>query len=668
MRKLPLLSLFLVACGTGSLVPVSESQKEIDDEAMKALVEDTQASWQGHADRAFATPAHLEALTRVAMPEAETRSASLLKLLARNPRLFRLENAARDLQIEREEEDELKMTHVRLRQFVHGVPVLHGEMLAHFGQDGDLKSLDAHISSQAENVSTTPTVTAEDALAKAKGIVQKELSDYEMRYETENTLVVHHDEGSSARLAYHVKLPVIGKDRLANFEVFVDAHTGEVFDSYDSIETATGSGLGVRRDTKTINISEVNGRYALLDGTRTPNGIRTFDCRNGTTLPGQLVVSNTMTDWDTNSRAPGAAVDAHFYLGVVYDYFKKNHGRAGIDGQDGQLLANVHFQQGLNNAFWDGRQMVFGDGDGTNFLPFSGSLHVIAHELTHGVTERTSGLVYKNQSGALNEAISDIFGVFVKHQFKPNPETDWLVGEDASVRGRAMRNMMKPTLGQQPANMSRYVQTTQDNGGVHINSGIPNNAAYLMTMGGTNETSNVKVAYGIGFTKAEKVWYRAATKYFTSTSNFQAAAQGTLSAAKDLNLTENEQNIIECSWIATGVLTGTCKTLTDPTPPSRAGDISVDAGAPTGPIGEPNSNNGGGGRTTSDGGTRSGSSVGNNADDGDDSPAPSGRRMRTVEQSACTLSSVGHTSTGSPWLFLGVLGLLAHGRATRRRA
>ena len=135
-----------------------------------------------------------------------------------------------------------------------------------------------------------------------------------------------------------------------------------------------------------------------------------------------------------------------------------------------------------------------------------------------------------------------------------------------------MRDFKTPSNGQQPGNMSVFVNTQQDNGGVHINSGIVNNAAFLMTMGGTNPISNKQVAFGIGWDKSEALWYRANTKYFMTGTNFAQAAQGVMQAAKDIALTDNEVNIVDCAWKATGVVQGTCSTITDPnatTPASR---------------------------------------------------------------------------------------------------
>ena len=189
-----------------------------------------------------------------------------------------------------------------------------------------------------------------------------------------------------------------------------------------------------------------------------------------------------------------AAVDeAYDGLGQTWSLYSEVFGRDSLDGRGLALLATVHYGKDYDNAFWDGTRMVFGDGDGEVFNRFTVSVDVIGHELTHGVTELTAGLTYRGQSGALNESVSDVFGSLVRQRAagQSADEADWLIGAGLftdSVRGVALRSMKAPgtayddpRLGKdpQPATMADYVETTDDNGGVHINSGIPNHAFYL---------------------------------------------------------------------------------------------------------------------------------------------------------------------------------------------
>ena len=265
------------------------------------------------------------------------------------------------------------------------------------------------------------------------------------------------------------------------------------------------------------------------------------------------------------------------------------------------------------------------------------------------MTEKTSNLIYKNQSGALNEAVSDIFGVFIEHSVSPDDTKNWTMGENIARQAGLLRDFKNPAAGDQPANMSKFVNTQQDEGGVHINSGIINNAAFLMTMGGTNPVSQTKVAFGIGWEKSEKLWYRANTKYFLSSTNFAQAAVGTMSAAKDIGLTENEQNIVDCAYKAVGVVTGACGTIVDPSstaPRSTPGTPTTDTPSDT---------------TTGD------NSSTDETPDGQETttPAKKKRSLAPQESAGCNVSTSSSTDLGPIAGLLAALGLIASRRRKR---
>ena len=206
-----------------------------------------------------------------------------------------------------------------------------------------------------------------------------------------------------------------------------------------------------------------------------------------------------------------AVDEAYDALGASYDFFWKVHARDSIDNQGFALIGTVHYGQEYENAFWNGAQMVFGDGDGEIFERFTRSLDVIGHELTHGVIESEAGLIYADQSGALNESISDVFGVLIKQHVlgQTAEEADWLIGADLlapQIKGDGLRSMAHPgtayddpLLGKdpQPGHMRNFVITQEDNGGVHINSGIPNRAFYLAA----------QALGGFAWQKAGHIWY-----------------------------------------------------------------------------------------------------------------------------------------------------------------
>ena len=212
---------------------------------------------------------------------------------------------------------------------------------------------------------------------------------------------------------------------------------------------------------------------------------RVYDAQNDLSLPGKLVRG------EKEKKSKDASVDgAYDGSGKTYDFYLKVFTRNSIDGQGMRLDSTVHYRRNFNNAFWNGQQMVYGDGDGEIFNRFTKSLDVIGHELTHGVTQFTAGLVYQDQPGALNEHMSNVFGSLVKQRAKKQTakQADWLIGEGLftnKINGVALRSMKAPGTGYndpligkdpQPDHMSKYVKTAKDNGGVHINSGIPNKA------------------------------------------------------------------------------------------------------------------------------------------------------------------------------------------------
>ena len=213
-----------------------------------------------------------------------------------------------------------------------------------------------------------------------------------------------------------------------------------------------------------------------------------YDAENTQNLPGTLI-----RDEGQPANGDVAAEEAWNYLGITYDFYWQVFKRNSLDNKGLKLDGTVHYGKEYQNAFWNGQQMVFGDGDGEIFNRFTIALDVVAHELTHGVTETEAGLVYFQQSGALNESMSDVFGSLVK-QFnlkQSADQADWIIGEGLlakGIHGRGLRSMSAPgsayddpKLGKdpQPADMDHYIDTRDDNGGVHLNSGIPNRAFYL---------------------------------------------------------------------------------------------------------------------------------------------------------------------------------------------
>jgi len=207
------------------------------------------------------------------------------------------------------------------------------------------------------------------------------------------------------------------------------------------------------------------------------------------------------------------------------------------------IKSSVHYYRNYVNAAWTGTQMIYGDGNGVDALALSGGLDIIAHEMTHGVDQYEADLVYQDQSGALNESMSDAFGVFVEY-YAQNNKFDWLMGEDIwtpGVPNDALRDISDPTKYGDPAHMNQYLYTTQDYGGVHTNSGIPNKACYL-------------IANNLGIEKTEQIYYRALCNYMTSSTDFSDARACLAQAAADLyDAGSPEVNAVHNAFSSVGV-------------------------------------------------------------------------------------------------------------------
>jgi Zn-dependent metalloprotease len=279
------------------------------------------------------------------------------------------------------------------------------------------------------------------------------------------------------------------------------------------------------------------------------------DAQHRETLPGVRVRGE-----DDPPSGDDAVDEAFDGLGATFDFWWDAFARSSLDGSGGPLLATVHYGQDYDNAFWNGERMVFGDGDGEIFTGFTGSLTVIAHELAHGVIEDEGGLLYRGQSGALNESLADVFGALAEqhHLGQAADEASWLIGEGIftdAVEGKALRSLEAPgtaydddVLGRdpQPAHMRDFVVTRDDNGGVHINSGIPNHAFYLVAT----------ALGGRAWERAGLIWYRALTSgTLAQTADFVAFARATLAAAEAEYGEESEEvAAVRTAWAGVGVI------------------------------------------------------------------------------------------------------------------
>ncbi|MBX2874164.1 MAG: M4 family metallopeptidase [Saprospiraceae bacterium] len=510
--------------------------------------------------------------TADARPKEGTAQSKIFRHLSSLEKYMNIEDAAATFKIVSSATGRDGEQHFRLQQYHQGVKVYGGELTVHF--KGDLVDYTMGRYFPAPQLaSLVPVIEAEEAAAIAKADISKRTTWTDMSAEmwemlqlkpVESELVIYHPKNNAAaeRLTWRLKLvPNIYYQQL----YYVDAMTGEILFDYNNLckmdhdhsvhedpsTTAVlppdGPATANRPDlnglTQQVRSYIVNDVYYLVDASRNmfnfagsnlpenPSGaIWTLDAENETPIGNddfgvKQVFSFNNQDW------PAGAVSAHYNAGIAYEYFRTTHQRNSINGQAGNIISIINVADedggGFDNAFWSGSAMFYGNG-ATAFDPLAGALDVAGHEMSHGVVQTTANLEYLSQSGALNESFADIFGAMIDRD-------DWLMGEDV-VRTNvfpsgALRNLADPnnggsgfgSRGWQPAHMNEFVNLPEteegDNGGVHVNSGIPNKAFFLF-------------ASQVGKNVAEEVFYDALNEYLTRFSQFIDLRLAVLQAAQ----------------------------------------------------------------------------------------------------------------------------------------
>ena len=468
-------------------------------------------------------------------------------------------------------------THTRFAQFHRGVPVIGAEIVVQ-EEPGRTVSVFGAVF-EGVDVATEPAIgpdQAQDAAARHAGV------DLGLARRPAVAVLPHPD--GTFRLVYPVRV-FTGAD----LEVlFVDARTGAIAWRRSDLkrQAAPGIGTGVRGDRKKMSVRAEGPRFVADDLLRPP-ALATYDLQGDifkalAFLNGAagLHVPDLAADGD-NTWTDGAAVDAHTYAGWTYDYFFRRFGRRGLDDADVRIVSLVHpvRREDLGryspavvdvfylNAFYAGDGvMVYGEGlppelrvDGLAFDYLAGGLDVVAHELTHGVTEFSSNLVYDGESGALNESFSDMMAAGAEFFFQPPGgaalQADYLLGEDV-IRPDGIRSMADPARFGHPDHYTRRYTGREDGGGVHVNSGIPNQAFYLAIEGGTNRTSGLAVQ-GVGPARREeieKAMYRAFVFLMPPRASFATARAATLQSARDLfGAGSGAERALAEAWTAVGV-------------------------------------------------------------------------------------------------------------------
>lgn len=486
--------------------------------------------------------------------------------------LMQIKQPSQEFKIQSIEIDALDITHVRLIQLVKGLPVYGAEIIIHGeGQNFDFLNGTYYPTIEIENI--TPIYQKQQTLSIAEddlgGAVtyENEISRVGDLTPTSNLVIYPYND--KFLLAYHI---TIYKNLIDRWEYFIDANTGEVINKYTSIckfhnhkhgqgeqckeilndhilptesafldGKATATAQDLFNINRLINTYEVASKYYMIDGSRDifasapnklpndPEGvIWTIDAFN--TSPAKDNFRYDHVTSNNNVWSNKTSVSAHYNGGKAFEYFRTIHNRKSINGSGGNIISLINVAEddgsSMGNAFWNGQAMFYGNGDGA-FLPLARGLDVAGHEMTHGVIQSTANLEYQGESGALNESFADVFGAMIDRD-------DWKIGEDvvksAAFPSGALRDLENPhngastnnfNAGWQPRHYNERYKGNEDNGGVHINSGIPNWAFF-------------KFATAVGKDKAEKVYFRALSNYLTKSSKFVDCRIAVIKAAADL--------------------------------------------------------------------------------------------------------------------------------------
>jgi len=511
------------------------------------------------------------------------RATAVLQNLAP---LYGIQNASSELQANGlAKTDELGFRHQRLIQIYRGIPIVGADLNVHFDNGGIPYEVSGRFISGI-TLDTKPSINANQAIASAVAdFVNKR--GFPQAKTIEQPQLVIYAMSNPPQLVYQL---VISDDPTRMYRYWVNAKTGSVIDAMNQVcSILPPSSKGNSATIKGTILAGEGGRVLSFSGWSenqvyymySPTSYNyVFNNDGATSSPpfpsgssaypdAGTYAHRTSTDWGT-SDPNEVSVAAN--IAYTMSYYKTVHNRSSVDDA-GVIVPTVsHFGQNYVNAFWSGGTpgyMAFGDGDGSTATCLA-TLDVCGHEVAHGVTQYTAGLIYKNESGALNESFSDIFGANVEFNFQadnrsgyPNKKpgmADWLLGEDCMVSSTAIRDMRNPansaTVGRglQPSKYkgTHWYTGTGDNGGVHYNSGVQNFFYYLLCEGGTGTNDGISYRVtGITITNARRVAYRALTVYCDKNTDYKAVRNAWVSAAQDLNPTWVSS--VKAAWDAVGV-------------------------------------------------------------------------------------------------------------------
>lgn len=441
--------------------------------------------------------------------------------------------------------DDLGFKHIKINQYYNNIKIENAVYILHM-KNNLIESVSGYMYTISPTIPKKP-LSVEKARRKITNDQNKSIRKY-----NSNPVYIENKDGY-LELCY--EFITNNKSNTNEEKIYINTETNAVvrtinLQHFITTPTEVETNLSGKR---IIYTDLTNGVYSLLDSTR-GKGIETLSLKNQTTIADAKPIVDSTNNWSSlKSKLERSALDVHFGAISTYDYFLNQHNRNSIDNKGYKLTNIVHYGQNFVNAYWDGTKMIFGDGD--NKIGPLVSLDIIGHEITHGLTSNTANLLLENESGALNESFSDIFGVIIDFYTRPN-QANWTVAEEVSPLIRSLEN---PSINNDPdtyfgKNWKPIGGT--DFGGIHSNNGVQNHWFYLLVNGGVgindkNDTFNVD---GIGLEKASKIVFRNLVYYLTPQSNYSDARVGSIKATEDLfGSCSKEVESVTNAWFAVGV-------------------------------------------------------------------------------------------------------------------
>ena len=467
------------------------------------------------------------------------------------------------LNVQKDQKNEI---HYRYNQTYDGIPIYGNTFIVHT-RNNKVYSLNGNIISSLD-IGSSAGLSEQAVLAYALGainatiykwqmlgeeaLLKKSTNNNEATYYPKGELVFVPEKGNfksqEYRLAY--RFDIYADKPLKRVYIFVDANTGKIIMTLDRIHTTDTPGTALTKysGTQTITTDSYSDSYRLREASR-GNGIETYNMLTTTNYGSAVDFTDADNYWNNfNPQYDEVATDAQWGTEMTYDYFMNKFNRNSIDGNGFKLVSYVHYDMDYANAFWDGQRMTYGDGD-TTFSPLT-TLDICGHEITHGLDEMTANLIYQDESGALNEGYSDIFGTCIEWYARP-ANADWLMGADI---GTPFRDMSDPNAYGQP---DTYLGTNWDPAGeVHQNAGVLTYWFYLTAHGGsgTNDIGNAYNITGISMDSSAAVAFRTLTVYLPSSSTYADARFYSILAAMDIyGACTPKVEAVTNAWYAVGV-------------------------------------------------------------------------------------------------------------------